>query len=271
VTSTPAGINCTASCTADFPTGTSVTLVAANGAADGTHFTGWSGPCVLGLHGECTVTMSTATAVTANFLTQWRLTTEIHGTTNQAVGLVDSSPSGVSCLLTPPNTLALQVCDSFFDPGTVVTLTAEPGPSTFLGWGGPCSGFGTCTLTMTANFDVVATFAAAPPPDGINNTFGSAVNLGTLNCGGSVARTGTTSPAGTQDWLQVTPTCSLATFTLTGSSGIQFDVNTDASTIVASAGAPSTTLATSGTYYIRIYGATSTSTGTWTMTISAHS
>jgi uncharacterized repeat protein (TIGR02543 family) len=63
VTSSPAGINCGATCAADFAYLTTVTLTAAPAA--GWTFTGWSGACT-GIV-TCTVTMSQARSVTATF------------------------------------------------------------------------------------------------------------------------------------------------------------------------------------------------------------
>jgi hypothetical protein len=65
-----------------------------------------------------------------------------------------------------------QGCSASFRPGTIVTLTATPGPlSQFAGWGGTCSGSGlTCTLAMTQHRLVTASFSAAPgaTPSGSN-------------------------------------------------------------------------------------------------------
>jgi hypothetical protein len=213
--------------------------------------------------------MDAATAVTANFRTQYTITAQVVATTDQTSGIAGSNPPGLACLLTA-GPLKFNVCTGYFEPGTAVTLSATPGNlSQFLGWGGDCAGLGTCSLTITRDFAVMATFGPAPPPDGINNTFGSAIALGNLNCGLSATQSGTTSPAGTEDWLQFTWVggCT-ATLTLTASSGIQFDVNTDSITSVVSAVTTSTTLTIPGTYYIRIYGATSTTTGTWAMAVS---
>jgi len=63
VTSNPAGINCGATCSANFTTGTQVTLTAT--AAGGSTFAGWSGDCAG--TGTCTVTMSQTRNATANF------------------------------------------------------------------------------------------------------------------------------------------------------------------------------------------------------------
>ena len=61
-----------------------------------------------------------------------------------------STPAGISC----GNT-----CSSSFTQGSQVTLNAVADPgSVFAGWNGPCSGTAACTLTMTANQTVMATF-----------------------------------------------------------------------------------------------------------------
>src|SRR5205823_1323664 len=66
VTSTPAGINCGATCSASFDAGTVVTLNAV--AAAGSTFAGWSGGGCSGT-GPCSVTLNAGVAVTANFIT----------------------------------------------------------------------------------------------------------------------------------------------------------------------------------------------------------
>ncbi|MEA2691598.1 MAG: hypothetical protein QOJ16_985, partial [Acidobacteriota bacterium] len=63
VTSSPAGINCGAMCSASYGSGTPVTLSAAPAA--GSTFTGWSGSCTG--TGSCGVTMNAARSVTATF------------------------------------------------------------------------------------------------------------------------------------------------------------------------------------------------------------
>jgi hypothetical protein len=47
----------------------------------------------------------------------------------------------------------------------VVTLTASPASGgSFLGWGGACTEFGKCNLTMNGDRTLTATFEAGPPP-----------------------------------------------------------------------------------------------------------
>ena len=146
VTSTPAGIDCGATCSAAFLAGTVVTLGAAPAA--GSTFAGWSGACTG--TGPCVVTMTAARAVTAAFTA----TTTTHPLTvtraGAGSGVVTSSPAGINCGGT---------CSASFNSGTVVTLTATPAAgSTFGGWTGDCTGTGACQVTMTAPRAVTATF-----------------------------------------------------------------------------------------------------------------
>ena len=64
VTSTPSGINCGVTCSAVYTAGAAVTLVATP--PPGLAFSSWSGACV-GTMPTCTVTMSKALSVKANF------------------------------------------------------------------------------------------------------------------------------------------------------------------------------------------------------------
>jgi hypothetical protein len=146
VTSSPAGINCGATCTASFDYGNPVVLTAAPNA--GSTFTGWTGGGCSGT-GTCVVTPITATTVTATFTASiYNLTVSRAGT---GTGTVTSSPAGINCGAT---------CTAPFVAPTVVTLTAAAGAgSTFTGWsGGGCSGTGTCSVAMTSAQSVTATF-----------------------------------------------------------------------------------------------------------------
>lgn len=64
VQSSPAGIDCTNSCTSSFNNGTSVSL-SATPSSDGSVFAGWSGAC--SGTGSCTLNISSAGSVTATF------------------------------------------------------------------------------------------------------------------------------------------------------------------------------------------------------------
>jgi YVTN family beta-propeller protein len=153
VTSSPLGINCSASsnqCAAPFALGTPVTLTAS--ASKGSSFTGWSGGGCGGI-GTCVVTMSAAQSVTASF--KKKPTTKMLSValTGGGSGTVTSTPSGINCGTT---------CAASFDTGTQIALTAAAASgSTFAGWSsGGCSGDQSCTLTLSANTTVNASFVA---------------------------------------------------------------------------------------------------------------
>jgi hypothetical protein len=142
VSSNPSGINCPYACTATFSGGPQVTLTATP--SPGNLFKGWSGAC--SGTGSCIVTANAAQSVTASFVLAFTLSVSETGS-----GTVTSSPSGINCGAT---------CNASFASGTVVTLTAAPaGGQQFNGWGGACSGAGSCTLTMGSNWLVSATFS----------------------------------------------------------------------------------------------------------------
>jgi Fe-S cluster biogenesis protein NfuA len=150
VSSSPAGISCPSICSANYNSGTPVTLTATAGT--GSTFAGWSGAC--SGTGSCSVTMSAAQSVTATFNTtpvQFALSVTEAGT---GTGSVSSSPAGISC----PS-----ICSANYNSGTPVTLTATAGTgSTFAGWSGACSGTGSCSVTMSAAKSVTATFNTTP-------------------------------------------------------------------------------------------------------------
>ena len=148
ITSAPAGINCGATCSANFDHGTEVTLTPSPAA--GSEFKGWSGACTGG--GTCEVTMSAAKEVSAQFaLQRYGLSVARSGSGS---GTVSSAPAGISCGAS---------CSANFDFGTEVTLSPSPAAgSSFVGWSGACSGIGTCKVTMSAAKSVGAEFALVP-------------------------------------------------------------------------------------------------------------
>lgn len=149
VTSSPQSINCGATCSAPFTSGTVVTLTATPD--PNSTFTGWSGDC--SGTAACTVTMNTAHNVTATFApSSYALQLVINGTGS---GSVASSPAGLNC-----NT----DCTVHFPTNMDVTLTATAATgSVFAGWGGACNGAASCVVNMSAARSVTATFN--PPPD----------------------------------------------------------------------------------------------------------
>lgn len=145
VTSSPAGIDCGATCFSSFTSGTMVTLTATP-----TGFAGWSGGGCSGT-GTCVVTLTSDTTVIATFSTPSSVLTITRSGTG--TGTVASVPAGINCGAT---------CAASFTTGTGVTLTATPVTGTFTGWsGGGCSGTGnTCVVTLSTATTVTATFTA---------------------------------------------------------------------------------------------------------------
>jgi len=70
-------------------------------------------------------------------------------------GTVTSNPPGI-------NNCSSGTCVANFTTGASVTLTVMSGKLS--GWGGACSGTGACTVSMTANRSVTATFDINPTP-----------------------------------------------------------------------------------------------------------
>lgn len=146
VASDPGGISCGSDCTEDYAEDTRVTLTAA--AATGWTFTGWSGAC--SGTGTCTVVMSRDRDVRANFKVQ-EFTLTVSNSPPSG-GRVASSPGGINCGTD---------CTEKYDYGTSVTLTATAFATwAFTGWSGACSGTGSCTVLMTADRGVTATFGS---------------------------------------------------------------------------------------------------------------
>jgi List-Bact-rpt repeat protein/ASPM-SPD-2-Hydin domain-containing protein/centrosomal CEP192-like protein len=177
VSSIPTGVDCGsqgATCSANFPTGTTVTLTATPDL--NSHFVGWGGAC--SGKSTCVLTMNADRQITATFDLNPQLTVNV-STNLSGGGSVTSSPAGIDC---PANS-----CQAFYATGTAVTLTATPSTgSTFVGWtNGACSGTGTCKITMNADAHVDATFNGPPtlqinlPGSGTGNVTSSPAGI---NC-----------------------------------------------------------------------------------------
>ena len=148
ITSTPAGINCGATCEHEFEEGVEVELH--ESATTGT-FKEWGGAC--SGSATCKVTMSAAKSVTAKFVRSYKLTVSKTGTGS---GKITSSPAGISCGVS---------CEAEYEEGTEVTLS--PAPATgdeFIEWAGACSGSGACKVPMSSAKSVSARFEPEPPP-----------------------------------------------------------------------------------------------------------
>lgn len=179
VTSNPSGINCGSTCSADYESGTSVTLTASPNS--GYTFAGWLGVGCSGT-GTCTVTMNEATFVTANYtIPVYNLTVTKSGT---GTGTVTGSDGLINCGST---------CSVNYESGKTVTLTAVTGSgSIFSGWSGACTGTGTCTVSMTAAKSVTATFISVYTLTVAKSVAAAGTvtsSDGTINCGSTCAAT----------------------------------------------------------------------------------
>ena len=152
VTSSPAGINCGATCSYAFANNTSVTLTATAGASS--TFTGWSGAGCSGT-GTCVVTMDAVKTVAANFDSTATSTLTITRSGTGSGRVTSTNNPYIDCGT---------ACSYAYSTNTVVTLSASANASSsFTGWSGAgCSGTGTCTVTMDAAKTVTATFTLLP-------------------------------------------------------------------------------------------------------------
>lgn len=149
-------------------------------------------------------------------------------------GTVTSSPAGLSC-----NTN----CSASFPTGTHVILTANPTSGTFTGWGGACTGTGTCDIpSLTASTTVSATFtlpnatlqvSKAGTGTGTVTTTSNPTQASQINCGATCGPV--TYPTNTTITLSATPDSGMqftswsgscvgtnltCTFTLTGPASV---------------------------------------------------
>lgn len=223
-------IRCGTDCSADFFTGTAVTLVATPLAQAG--FTGWRGMMCTGTDPVCVVTLNQDERVGGGFSANaFGLTVNKVG---RGTGRINSQPAGINCG---------GMCSAVFDRDQMVTLTAAPGTgSVFVRWEDDCSAGGagpTCTLTMDANKTATARFA----PEGITlevSTLGtgagqvSSMPAG-IDCGATCL---STFNPGTQVTLTATPQ---AGSTFTGWGG---DCSGTDPTCVLTTDAPQTVTAT---------------------------
>ncbi|MFM7718333.1 MAG: InlB B-repeat-containing protein, partial [Actinomycetota bacterium] len=158
VTSTPAGItDCASSCSASFPFGSALTLVASS--PESSRFSGWSGACATwGTTPTCVVTVASGMTATANFGALDHLIVE-KSSTGGGSGTVTATTGAAGTVVDCGSD-----CGEWLDPDTVVTLSAVAAPSSrFVGWGGSCASAGSaadCTLTMAGTSTVTAAFIA---------------------------------------------------------------------------------------------------------------
>ncbi len=153
VISNPGGIDCGTVCVAEFAENAVLHFTATPD--KGSVFLGWDAGCN-GIS-SCVVAMNQFQTVTARFEiapTNFTLTVDKVG---KGAGVITSNPVGIDCG---------EDCaeDYLAGANTQVTLTPNPAAgSTFIGWNGACSGTGACTVTMFANQNITAAFAASTP------------------------------------------------------------------------------------------------------------
>jgi hypothetical protein len=116
VTSTPGGISCGSICSANYASGTTVTLTAAT--ASGAAFAGWSGACT-GTGTTCTVSMTAVRSVTATF------------TGSQAGGPLSLNAGGAAS--------GAFVADAYFSGGSTYSVTTAVDTSQLSGAAPPQS------------------------------------------------------------------------------------------------------------------------------------
>lgn len=143
LSSDPAGLQCSSTCSASFVNGASVTLKATP--ASGYTFSGWSGDCT-GSATTCILSMTTHRNVSATFTNAQTLVV-----TRQGLGRVSSVPTGIDCG---------SDCQESVASNVTLALTARPDPGfIFKGWTGACTGSANpCSLRMTGNSSVTAQF-----------------------------------------------------------------------------------------------------------------
>jgi len=154
-------------CNQPYTCGTTVTLTEQPVAPS--VFSGWGGACSTtpATSSTCsTVVNSANVAVTAGFAIPandaLNITVNDSGESGSTVQYAYLYAGGLGTTGTCPTQ-----CSPSVPGGTTVTLTANPAAGAkFSGWGGACSGTGTCNVTMNASsVSVTATFTTTATPD----------------------------------------------------------------------------------------------------------
>jgi hypothetical protein len=183
-TVTGTGISCRdgiGDCVEIYADGTPVTLTAASDA--GATFAGWGGDCSAATGDTCTLTMTSARAVTASF------TPGAVDGGNPQPSVVPSGNESGSIAQYPLSLTATggghvtgpgidcgdgsTDCSEIFAASTTVSLTAIPASgATFTGWGGACTGTGrVCSLVLGSPIAVSASFSTPGPSRSVTHTF----------------------------------------------------------------------------------------------------
>jgi hypothetical protein len=186
VSSTPGGIECGATCSAEFNEGSTVTLAPA--AASGFKFVGWSG-CTSESGEDCEVELGAEETVKVTFepLPKFALNVVEEGTGD---GTITSVPSGINCGPGGAGT-----CSSEFTETETIVLSATPASgSDFVKWSGCTSELeGRCEVTITAEVDVTAEFSQRAPV--VNTASAAAVTSTTAVLAGRINALGSATSA----------------------------------------------------------------------------
>ncbi len=169
------GINCGSVCSKEYASGSTVTLRATGGDKSG--FNGWSGGGCSGT-GDCSVTLSADTQVSAEFITCYSLS-----------AVVSPSGAGQVNILTTPN-----CAGGKYLPGTSVQVAISvPEGYVFNGWTGASGTSDSATLVMSDDTTVTANLVKCYGlTTGVSPTGVSQVNVKTAtNCSGSKYLPGT--------------------------------------------------------------------------------
>jgi hypothetical protein len=150
LTATPAGGStspCNPTCNRVVDVGTDVALRAT--AATGHRIARWNGASACGTSNTCNVTVQTDTAITVVFeaVPVEMVTLTVSVTGGGTVRTI--SGGGRTCSTT---------CDFETRKGTTLILSTTSNGRVFTGWGGVCSGTGTCSVSMTSDKSVTASF-----------------------------------------------------------------------------------------------------------------
>lgn len=165
VVSTPAGIDCPgAACLAEFPAASNVTLNAEPDTAAGFVFLGWGGACS-GTTPECVISsLSDAANVEAIFSERPTFSLAIDKDGN-GWGTVTGRVEGQETDILDCGVL----CQSDVAEGSTVVLQATPNESSTLdSWSEESCTGNTCSVTVSGNKVVKATFSALPPSERVS-------------------------------------------------------------------------------------------------------
>jgi len=164
VSSSPPGINCPSTCSANYNSGTLVTLTASAGA--GATFAGWSGACTG--TGSCSVTISQAQAVTATFNQPAVVAPTIF---RIGTGTLPQGTASAATLVT------LNFTSSFTLAGLNTTTLGAPGANFATTTGGSCQ---TGSNYTAGNSCTVAIIFTPSGPGGIAGQLTATDNFGNL-------------------------------------------------------------------------------------------